>query len=749
MKPEIAEILLIGVILMGLTAPMTYSYEDIPMEFFVDPETGEPTIIIVVGSKAASEDVVSAARLAVKIGNMSSNNVIFVKPFTVVHSQIPGSAPTTLLALPDTETIGFPVVDVPDAERYAEWEQNSVPITYTGALWHFADVHEFWTNNDGSFEPWETHEEIQIRFDGSIDASEDSAYGPCLYGGSQDRDSWYEVPGLIYRIDNIFVPPSVLLSGYYPQSWEETWPSLSNVPEPWLVAHDMLPQFCLFSTLYTVVDGGVVLDQNLTTYEFGPLYGTPYMVTGDPHFKIVNLYKGESLELGSYTVTFVDMEGNPDKIRLKIQKNEELLEDFWMVIRPDDALPRYPHSSLGFSPNAEKESFPFDYYDTCNDVNGNGRLDPGEITSIFNVDSTFVQGLYYKDYYHRKWVLGYVERVWMDFEREYYVNDRGEYSTLAQVCNIAVDVARIFTDEKGSGSEIRAYWLENKRLWYNNSSVCDPWHSNFLYQVFLDAYESGWDICEGDTSKYQPPGTGLWPPLGLKKWMNQDCIFVGNGFLDCNDGHIGYEFKEGEGFPEQHDLDRDSDITNDCRDCQGSLKEACIDQCDIEDPVDWHGPGIIMVEMNVFKTHNECVSNYPYIISGPCGDSVYFLVTVTDRGGEEDSLHITYETTKESFTGELKTPYDIDETGLVVTDTDFDFAQWTTECSINIIFIGGPVVNTGVAQLVDEGISLVDWATSPGEWELITVYTCEILIVAGKDRQCTSAAVENLMNNLN
>ncbi|MBU7022568.1 MAG: S-layer protein, partial [Theionarchaea archaeon] len=55
-----------------------------------------------------------------------------------------------------------------------------------------------------------------------------------------------------------------------------------------------------------------------------------------------------------------------------------------------------------------------------------------------------------------------------------------------------------------------------------------------------------------------------------------------------------------------------------------------------------------------------------------------------------------------------------------------------------------------VKQLVDEGISTVDWTTSPGEWEYITdpYGDCDILIIAGADRDATRDAAQDLIDQL-
>jgi S-layer protein (TIGR01564 family) len=85
---------------------------------------------------------------------------------------------------------------------------------------------------------------------------------------------------------------------------------------------------------------------------------------------------------------------------------------------------------------------------------------------------------------------------------------------------------------------------------------------------------------------------------------------------------------------------------------------------------------------------------------------------------------------------------------LVMLDTELDFATWKAICDSNLILIGGPVANTIVEQLVENGISTADWAISPGGWELIEAPYggCDILIVAGADRDATRAAVQYLID---
>lgn len=81
-----------------------------------------------------------------------------------------------------------------------------------------------------------------------------------------------------------------------------------------------------------------------------------------------------------------------------------------------------------------------------------------------------------------------------------------------------------------------------------------------------------------------------------------------------------------------------------------------------------------------------------------------------------------------------------------MVDTEFPFMSWKSACDYNVILIGGPVANMVVKLLVDQNVSLIDWAASPGEWEYIKSYSGDILIVAGKDREATFAAVQELIS---
>ena len=145
---------LAGAALLGATLAGAVAAQDVPStDFFVDPDTGQPNVVIVVGSGAAAMDVVSATMLAAKIATMTyteqPGEVTFTKTYKAVHENVDpfliidnaGISPFGI-ALAQVWGLGFPTVDVPDAGPYLGWEHNYIPINYTlGALWYFDDYY--------------------------------------------------------------------------------------------------------------------------------------------------------------------------------------------------------------------------------------------------------------------------------------------------------------------------------------------------------------------------------------------------------------------------------------------------------------------------------------------------------------------------------------------------------------------------------------------------------------------------------
>ena len=735
----------IWVLITGITLTITITSATagtILPEFFYNPETGEPAVVIVVGNKAASMDVVAATMLASAIGALTSESGEPFAPLKISHQNIG-------LLFNNTELlkIGFPTVDVPDPVLYWEWEHNPTLITYPLSLWYFEDTNSFWSNTDGRFQPWETHEEIQVRFDlSSHTTSSDSA---CLYGEDftlyKIDDLWYTVPGLIYRIDNIFAPPTVQVErgNILPQHFlirQDLEPyCVFFIPEPWMIILERLPQFKLFHNIYTVVDAGPVLDINLTTGEKSSLHGTPYIITGTPHFETAFLYLNEPAEFGEYSVEVLEVDVDHNKAFMGVSLEGKVIDSFQITADPylcDGFPPQWPpvvtEEKYGFSPIVR--GLPFSSYDTWNDLDEDGEVDPTEFTNIITYDCN-TDGV--PDF--NKWVVYHGEKkLWVDATWFIYQDDQSVYWLLFNSVDIAIDGIKVFIGAGGIvGVQVIVYWLEDRTCWYNR--LCsDPWAENpQRYCIVLDSYETGWD---STADVYQPPGTGLWPPYGHTTWVNYvGNTFIGNGFLDCNDGHTGYEYYQSSNtlFFESNDLDRDSNTTSDCR-TSDNIMIQCTNGFDIEDPIVWHSPGHPLLEMNICL-YTICApdeSPWSVPVRTPNG-SPYFTVEVFNVFFKDS---MDYETVLTSDTE----PITLDTTALLTSDTEM--TAWKSS-DRNLILIGGPVANSIVSALVEDGLSAFNWTTSPGQWEFISApyNSFDVLIIAGKDREATRAAVLSLI----
>ncbi|MGD2250667.1 MAG: S-layer protein [Candidatus Methanofastidiosia archaeon] len=727
----------IGAVLLGaalLGATLCVVQADIyppPNEFFINPD-GTPACIITVGSNAAAMDVVSASMIAAKIGSMAvkvEEVQLPPKRYTVMHEDIPLYDWTGDGDLSD-ERLGYPVLDVPDAKDYNKWDKNppvNPPINYTlTSLWWFDDYDTgLWGDQDGMFDPWETHEEIQYRFDNL--AVFDPFSGTTvrdnladLLGG--DIDLWKSplitmnsmfIPSLIYRADNIFVPPSLLCKqtknhpgGIHVVDLDYELTIEYYVPDPYLVTINGLPKFTLFGKLYTVVDAGPVIDYNYRTGEYGPLRYTPYVVTGTPtYFFEQYLYKDQPEEYGDYTVLLKDVDVDHNKAWFEVTDPDGYVNSFWMVLDPEH----------GFSPGLQQQGWsgmPFIYNEPFVDENGNGEYDQGEPFTDLNGDREWTP-----DIYENKWIVGRAENdVWGDLQIEGYRDDVDDFWWLFSVPMFVIDGVKVFVGANGTtGIEVKVYTLQDKEVFYNHE-CCIPFVTEpNNYQLFLDAYEAGWDaVDEYNYYIYQPPGTGMWPIKGLCEWQNESPLtcqctgcasstgfvangmFIGNGFLDNNDGHIGNEYYglnavtpgvAGPYFPEANDLDRDGSGPNtpigmndsDSKESQlvdlyTEMQNAGIDipkpismwRCtyppltitttystypDIEDPVvfsfvdpvtqdqefiGYHCPGQRMVEINIalcdIVEMAECLTRF--VFNGP---NDYFRIEMDDITWDDDN----------------------------------------------------------------------------------------------------------------
>ena len=119
------------------------------------------------------------------------------------------------------------------------------------------------------------------------------------------------------------------------------------------------------------------------------------------------------------------------------------------------------------------------------------------------------------------------------------------------------------------------------------------------------------------------------------------------------------------------------------------------------------------------------------------------------KGTDKDGLKfkIEMEASDQSSTITYTQNVKIDPLELVKLDIELN----PKTINKNIVLVGGPVFNSIVKDLVDQGSSTVNWFTSAGEWEWIAdpyAVGNDVLIVAGANREETRLAANDLVAEL-
>jgi len=382
----------------------------IPQSFWISQD-GAPVVLIVVGDDAAASDIVSASLIAAKVGTMAvrveekySSSATYQDtasdiplayripswedtiPF--MRYNIPGGPAEE--PIPYYKTWGITTHWTPNDNAYVvhEYTQidrdgdgviddplevgmfkffNEVRVEYTlGSLFFFDEDSRAWfyTHPDGIFQAWETHEEIQIRFDDLY-----------LTGGKEFRLSGYhfqdhiadlaggdvnpsrvfpltptftpDIPGLIYRIDNIRRPRQLEVSGYslsfplYEGVWVDTHAEGANVfymPEPYAIGRKMMPRIHVFGKEHKVVDATFLWDYDLShkmqdaDWELGDGY---IIITGEPRFYGEQyLYEDSPQNFDGYEILVRDVDRDHNKIFLSITTPPGDNVELWMILDP-------------------------------------------------------------------------------------------------------------------------------------------------------------------------------------------------------------------------------------------------------------------------------------------------------------------------------------------------------------------------------------------------------------------------------
>ncbi|MBU7021293.1 MAG: DNRLRE domain-containing protein [Theionarchaea archaeon] len=261
-------------------------YESIPHSFFVDLN-GRQNCLIVVGEQADATDIIEASRLAVTIGELFSlkQEIPVVQEIDITHENVP----------PDTCIVETPLE--------------------LSTLWYFDDYENgVYGNGNAKFDPWETHEEIQLIIDDIEEAD------PFL--GFSVGNKYLDFL-TIYRIDNVRCPPYVWVYSYVEGTRGEHITGFQNqqvrsyaIIDPYFVINGYLPEVCIFGVTYTVV-----------------YVSSSVLITGEPHLKYVYLYGGQPFTTEKFTISLLDVDVDHNKCYLSVQSSG-VREEFWMVLDP-------------------------------------------------------------------------------------------------------------------------------------------------------------------------------------------------------------------------------------------------------------------------------------------------------------------------------------------------------------------------------------------------------------------------------
>ena len=154
----------------------------------------------------------------------------------------------------------------------------------------------------------------------------------------------------------------------------------------------------------------------------------------------------------------------------------------------------------------------------------------------------------------------------------------------------------------------------------------------------------------------------------------------------------------------------------------------------------------------------------PVELAGMCSDKL--MVCLDDLDGNnyftlevEDDIHTDYRidgdivlTKVEELAPTKSTTYvDIDPTTLVALDIDVENDP-DLKSQYNLVLVGGPVANALVQELVDLGFTTFDeWDTSSGDSKLfedVYAFGKDVLVIAGSDRAATAKAALDMIHSL-
>ncbi|MBU7033163.1 MAG: DNRLRE domain-containing protein [Theionarchaea archaeon] len=449
---------------------------------------GSQNCIVVVGEKATADTIIEASRLATVIGNISRKDkkIPIIEEVDIIHENIP---PHTC------------IVETP---RELE------------TLWYFDDFGVY-GNDNGRFDLWETHEEIQLYIEDFLVRDHFNGY---------TGDGFLDFSAIL-RIDNIRCPPSIRVTSHFQRPSQEPIVDLDydimqyyRIVDPFYIINGYIPRISIFGVEYDVI----YIDSR-------------QLITGTPHIDYVYVYKNQPLTIGDYTINVKDVDVDHNKAYLSISGGTR--GEFWLVLDPEH----------GFSPSLQNAgSQGILSYDTdgdgtpeyySNDEIGRSELDVWGNGHDFLIDGikTFIGetvGIYLEVY----WVEDY--KVWSEtdccdpfvkYPDPYYFQIRPENRTLSPSKDSFVDEGSPLQNF-GELSSLTVRSLQNFNARSFVQFILPPLPSS---AIITKALLQLTPITVPGSRVYEVSRvTGYWDEPTLN-WSNQPgALLTGNGVLSAN-----------------------------------------------------------------------------------------------------------------------------------------------------------------------------------------------------------------------
>ncbi len=697
--------ILAGAVMIGSAVAAAWSPAD-NTDFFVDPETGEPNAVVVVGANAAASDVTAAGWIAAQIGNMAH------------YEEVTKEA----------------VTETWDSGPYYDDDQGDNLVTQDDNGSNNADV-ILVGNDDGDFTPYPPYDELSTlwwedaNLNDVLDNTEkrEEIYVNLTHDWQFVKDSNGSVVQYIYPI----VPAG-------PNYGFEYRVVLEHFPDPiiWFGGKFNWTPYYLYqepNTIKFLCENydllGIGYDDDVGNYIY---YGTPHWSETECRGDDEMIFDvGETKSFYGWEVTLDDINIYEGKAQ-------------WLIKGPEDEEPcEYLVQASQFRPDLTGTVPDLEFWP------GNYQAPETGMPWVvyYELLITPVEaggfGLTHQAAYNElKYVANNLPEheapfLWRCFAQNQ--NKPCEYDVIGitdDICDIedvtvfALDTEKLFVGAAGHNkAEVRLYALEGYGIIHDAVCIqpCGPEGAQWA----LDVDPGNYDIEYGDDA-----GTGA------------------NGYLDPTGTPNYYSNQHNDDWPNNSGTEPIPDFRDGVTEAFIGLK--------LMNLIDVRVCGSARtIPLCCFDIPQCGVDDY-YINTG---DAPKYLELNIDDSGDLEHTDLVVEGgfsvthyKGETVTTELKS-VKIDPMSIVVND---DEVTETIKATNNLVLVGGPglvvcvgaepqVANTLTKDLVDQGKSTVDWEASPGEYEYIAdafVDGQDVVIIAGADRDATKAAAESLINDL-